>query len=142
MFLKRINNNTIWFIVVSMMLIMFILLIIITFGQLYYNKNLDERYDKLVFNQKKDMMEKYNTTIEELEKQLEELKNQNSKLQADFKKEKEKSGFVISMYEAIIKADRLRQEGNVIDAADEMRALTNKDYLLPNEKKLAEKNRK
>lgn len=140
--MKRNNRNFSWIFVTFLLAVIVILLIIATFRQIISNYYLEEHNIELhsntgsintMENDQHDYIYeniKLRTKIQELQKEL-ELKNRKlDELEESNKADSRMNSYVVDIYESLIQAELLQEQGNLLTAAETIKENVNKDYLL------------
>lgn len=149
--MRSINKNYSWILIIFLLVITVILLIIAAFHQVISNYYLEKHSIKLYAstgninysdNDQHDYIYeniKLKTKISELQKELDNEKKKEKDLEEANKVDSRMNSYVVGIYEELIRAELLREQGNLLSAADIMRENVNKDYLLPDGSELESK---
>lgn len=148
------NNNdkkTVWIYAVILFTSAFIVLLITAYSQIKVNKNIDEVKDKLGSTEREKSAfqmnlssalaenKRLNEKIQILEKEIEDLKNNEENLEQEIINIKEENLLKFENYEKLIKADMYYYNGDVKGCSLILTKEINKDHLEYDAKKLYQK---
>lgn len=128
---KGINKSHVWILILCLLIIITNVLVITGYIQIKYNKTLSLRNSNISNIEKDSILKENNelkSSIEKLEEELVRQKEEISQTEKKYKSAKDYSANILNVYEDLIKAEILRQNGDLIGSAEALKSV-NKDYL-------------